>query len=155
MVLGVLLLAGAATSAAAQRITTRFPRPEVQAAIASRARIAADTVVRDRSGAKVLGALVGGAAGLFGGALIGARIDQASCNYCDDDGLAGAVYGGIIGESLLLGAGIQLADPDPRKKWRRLLLPPLVTLGAVAVATQSNTSIPLLVAVPIQIAVAW
>lgn len=153
MLLG-LLLAGAVAPCEAQRLTTRFPRPAAQAPISPRARVVADSV--DRSGAKILGALIGGAVGLYGGALLGARIEQEANDNCYDDcGLAGALLGGMIGESLLLGAGIQIADPDRTRTTRRLLGPPLIMGAAVALAASTNNAWPLFFAVPIQIAIAW
>ena len=56
----------------------------------------------------VLGGVVGGAAGLFAGGMVGAAM-ESDC-HCDDLALAGIVYGGLIGESVGLALGTHLGD---------------------------------------------
>jgi hypothetical protein len=55
-----------------------------------------------------LGGILGGTAGLFGGAMLGASM-EGPCN-CDDPGLMGAIYGGLIGESVGLALGTHLGN---------------------------------------------
>ncbi len=59
----------------------------------------------------VLGGVVGGVAGLFGGALIGGTLGGGT-RYCDyeDCGLEEALLGAVIGETTLLPLGVHLAN---------------------------------------------
>ncbi|MES2305054.1 MAG: hypothetical protein V4558_06080 [Gemmatimonadota bacterium] len=138
----------------AQRIENRFPRPLTTPIHRYRPTTRADSV--DRTGSKIIGALVGGGIGLVGGAYVGSAIDRATdTGGCEDCGLVGAIIGAAIGEGLLLGTGVHLADPVPRKTVRRLLFSPLIAGGALLAAIATNQAAVMLIALPIQIAVVW
>jgi hypothetical protein len=53
------------------------------------------------------GGVVGAVAGMFAGALVGGKLTE---NDCEDCGLAGVVYGGIIGGSAGLPFGVHLVN---------------------------------------------
>jgi hypothetical protein len=78
------------TAAPSQSITAR-PEPSVQA----------------NPGLLAAGGVLGGAVGLFGGALVGGKLTEDDCEDC---GLVGVVYGGIAGGSALLPLGVHLAN---------------------------------------------
>lgn len=148
------LLGVVAGPAAAQRIENRFPRPMTPPARYVAPMVRVDSA--DRTGNKIVGALLGGGIGLVAGAYIGASVDRATDQGgCEDCGIVGAIVGASIGEGLLLGAGVHLADPVPRKTFRRLVLSPLISGGALLAAIAANEAAILLIALPIQFAVVW
>jgi hypothetical protein len=97
-------------------------------------------------GLLALSGALGGAAGLVGGALAGARITGGNC---DDCGLIGGVYGGIAGWSAGIPLGVHLANGRRGK-----LLPSLLSslaiggvgLGAALAADKVELMIPVPVA---------
>lgn len=153
MVTGVLL-GFVAGPLPAQRVENRFPRPMTLPAQQRAPIIRADST--DRTGQKIIGALLGGGIGLVAGAMIGSRIERAGdTNGCEDCGLVGGIVGALLGEGLLLGAGVHLADPVPRKTVRRLVFSPLIAGGALLAAIATNQAAVMLIALPAQIAVVW
>ncbi len=54
-----------------------------------------------------IGGIVGGAVGVVGGALAGAKFTE---NDCEDCALVGGVYGAVAGGSALLPVGVHLAN---------------------------------------------
>lgn len=100
--------------------------------------------------------MLGGGIGIVAGAYIGASVARATDQGgCDDCGLVGAIVGATIGEGLLLGAGIHLADPVARKAFRRLVHSPLIAGGALLAAIATDREGALWIALPIQFAVVW
>jgi hypothetical protein len=61
---------------------------------------------RGNVGGMILGGVALGAAGLFGGALVGDRFQRFPCEDC----IEGAFYGALAGESLAIPLGVHLAD---------------------------------------------
>ncbi|HET9725740.1 MAG TPA: hypothetical protein VFP28_02420, partial [Gemmatimonadales bacterium] len=113
----LLLLAGItlpATPLAAQRLE---PRPFTSSAssfggqvpptlwVATDFRPAAHPAGGNVAG-MILGGVAIGAAGLFGGALVGDRFQSYPCEDC----IEGAFYGALAGESLAIPLGVHLAD---------------------------------------------
>src|SRR5512147_2840703 len=104
--LGPVLFALLAPTASAQRLpapffTLRDQTPQVDQALPTAGRPGNVATV-------VFGGILGGTAGLFGGAMLGSRM-EGPC-HCDDPGLMGAVYGGLIGEAVGLALGAHLGD---------------------------------------------
>ena len=92
-----------------------------------------------------LGGVLGGAAGLFGGAIIGSRITQDDCEDC---AFVGGVYGAVVGGSAGLPLGVHATNGG-----RGRLLPSLVAslaiggagLGVAVLADRSEV----MIAVPV------
>jgi hypothetical protein len=81
-----------------------------------------------------MGGVLGGAAGLFGGAIVGAKLTE---DDCDDCGIVGLVYGGIAGGSALLPLGVHVSN-GRRGDYGKSLLASLA-LGAAGVALSHAT----------------
>lgn len=112
--LAALIIAAAPTPLAAQQLALNpFPRAELRlqpitAAMPSPA-AGLGTVARSSDGnvgGMILGGVALGAAGLFGGALVGDRFQRFPCEDC----IEGAFYGALAGESLAIPLGVHLAD---------------------------------------------
>lgn len=108
-----VILAAAPTPLAAQRLP---PNPFLRAQLGLHPRPAAmpaaaglGTGARSSDGnvgGMILGGVALGAAGLFGGALVGDRFQRFPCEDC----IEGAFYGALAGESLAIPLGVHLAD---------------------------------------------
>ena len=70
-----------------------------------------------------LGGVLGGAAGLLGGALVGARLTEHDCEDC---GFVGLIYGGVIGASSGIPLGVHATNGG-----RGRLLPSLLSSLAI------------------------
>jgi hypothetical protein len=91
------------------------------------------------------GGVLGGAVGLFAGALAGARLTQ---NDCEDCALVGAVYGAVAGGSALLPLGVHVANHG-RGNFGMSLLSSLAIGGlGLAVAHESNSAA-VMISVPV------
>ena len=110
-----LILAAAPCPLAGQRLTPNpFPRAELDLGTnppSARSAAAANLGTATPSsggnvGGMILGGVALGAAGLFGGALIGDRFQRFPCEDC----IEGAFYGALAGESLAIPLGVHLAD---------------------------------------------
>lgn len=152
--MAVALLGVVAGPVAAQRIESRFNRLGTTSVRPIPQFIRADTT--DKTGRKIISAILGGGIGMVGGAFVGSAVERATDEGgCEDCGLAGAIIGAAIGEGLLLGAGVHLADPVPRKTFRRLVLSPLISGAALLAAITADEPAILLIGLPIQFAVVW
>ena len=60
----------------------------------------------------VLAGIAGGAIGLFGGGYLGYQIDRSNGYGGEWDGVSGAVFGGLIGEMVLLPLGVHTGNAD-------------------------------------------
>ena len=88
-----------------------------------------------------LGGVLGGAAGLFGGAIVGARITEDDCEDC---AFVGGVYGAVVGGSAGLPLGVHATNGG-----RGRLLPSLLAslaiggagLGVAVLADRSEVMI--------------
>jgi len=83
------------------------------------------------------GGIVGGAVGVFGGALAGARITQHDCEDC---GLVGAVYGAVAGGSALLPLGVHVANRGRGNFGWSLLGSLAMGAAGLAVAHEANSA---------------
>ncbi len=91
------------------------------------------------------GGILGGAVGVFGGALAGAYLTG---NSCEDCALVGAVYGAVTGGSTLLPLGVHLAN-GRRGNFGSSLLASLA-VGAVGLGVaQAANSVEVMIAVPV------
>jgi hypothetical protein len=81
------------------------------------------------------GGVLGGAVGVFAGALAGAKLTERDCEDC---GLVGAVYGAIAGGSALLPLGVHVANHG-RGNFGLSLLSSLA-IGGVGLALASETN---------------
>ncbi|MGH7497572.1 MAG: hypothetical protein ACREL3_01840 [Gemmatimonadales bacterium] len=91
------------------------------------------------------GGILGGAVGVFGGALAGAKITQ---NDCEDCALVGAAYGAVAGGSALLPLGVHLANGRRGKLGPSLLSSLAIGAAGLGVAAASN-SVDVMIAVPV------
>ena len=91
------------------------------------------------------GGILGGAVGVFGGALAGARITQHDCEDC---GIVGAAYGAVAGGSALLPLGVHLANGSRGRLVPSLLSSLAIGVAGVGVAAASN-SVDVMIAVPV------
>jgi hypothetical protein len=91
------------------------------------------------------GGLVGGAAGLFGGALIGGKLTEDDCEDCS---IVGVIYGGIAGGSSLLPLGVHLAN-GRRGNYGKSLLASLVIGAAGFGISYATDEYGLMFAVPV------
>ena len=91
------------------------------------------------------GGVLGGAVGVFAGALVGARLTE---HDCDDCGLVGAVYGAVAGGSALLPLGVHVANHGRGNLG--LSLSSSLAIGGVglALAVESNSAA-VLIPVPV------
>ena len=141
----LLLLLALPGGLRAQRLAPD-PFPSVDDAPGTPGPNASSRVVGTHPGLLALSGVLGGAAGLVGGALAGARITQDDCEYC---GLVGGVYGGIAGWSTGIPLGVHLAN-GRRGKLLPSLLASLaiggVGLGAALAADKAELLIPVPVA---------
>ena len=133
-------LAPSAFPSVESALTTGHPPvPRTAAGLPAAARAAKGNV-----GGMILGGVALGAAGLFGGALIGDRFQRYPCEDC----IEGAFFGALAGESLTIPLGVHLAD-----RRRGNLAPALAAsigigalgLGAAAVTDQWG----ILLAIPV------
>ncbi len=104
-----------ASPAAAQRVSQpSFTRYRATLAYRPAARADALGVGQEPRSVTLLavGGLVGGAAGFFGGALAGSRIEESTgCGFgLEDCGLFGGFLGAFVGETLLLPLGVHIAN---------------------------------------------
>lgn len=91
------------------------------------------------------GGVLGGAVGVFGGALAGAYLTG---NSCEDCALLGAAYGAVAGGSALLPLGVHLAN-GRRGNFGATLLASLAT-GVVGLGvSQAANSAEVMLAVPV------
>jgi hypothetical protein len=93
----------------------------------------------------VLSGVLGGAAGLVGGALAGARITQDDCEDC---GLVGGIYGGVAGWSTGIPLGVHLANGRRGKLLPSLLASLAIGGAGLGVAVAANKA-DLLIPVPV------
>lgn len=91
------------------------------------------------------GGIVGGAVGVFGGALAGAKITEHDCEDC---GLVGVVYGGVAGGSALLPLGVHAANRGRGNLGLSLLSSLAFGAAGLGVASAAN-SVGVMVAVPV------
>jgi hypothetical protein len=89
--------------------------------------------------------VLGGAVGVFAGALAGARLTEHDCEDC---GLVGAVYGAVAGGSALLPLGVHVANHG-RGNFGLSLLSSLAIGGlGLAMSSEFNSGVPM-IAVPV------
>ena len=93
----------------------------------------------------VVGGLAGGAVGVFGGGLIGAKVTE---NDCEDCAVEGAAYGAVVGGSALLPLGVHIAN-QRRGNLGLSLLSSLAIGGlGLAIALETNEAA-VLIPVPV------
>jgi hypothetical protein len=140
----LLLLLALPVGLRAQRLApNRFP--SVDDAPGEPVSNASNRVAGTHPGLLVLSGVLGGAAGLVGGAFAGARITR---DDCDDCGLVGGVYGGIAGWSTGIPLGVHLAN-GRRGKLLPSLLASLAIGGAGLGAALAANKAELLIPVPV------
>ncbi len=149
-----LLLVTVTVPASSQRVSpglVEWQAPELAWQPTPATRSAAEN---QYAGRKILGGVLGGAAGFFVGGFLGVQIaDSESCyDWC---GLIGAIIGASLLESIGLGLGLEVADPGEPKLLRRILLPTLVGGAGLLAAAVAESALPLLLVVPLQFVVAW
>ena len=137
-ILALLFLAGpTAGTLHAQRLTGEpfpsldRPPPVVDPAILAFPRQQANPALL------ATGGILGGAVGLFAGALAGAKLTEHDCEDC---ALVGAVYGAVAGGSALLPLGIHIANRG-RGNFGLSLLSSLAIGGlGLALASETNSA---------------
>lgn len=92
-----------------------------------------------------LGGILIGGAGMVAGAAIGGQLRQ---DQCEDCGLAGVIYGGIIGELATVPLGVHLANRRQGNYSLGLLGSLVVTGAGLAIAKQMDRT-EVLLAVPV------
>ena len=97
---------------------------------------------REASPALLVGSgVLGGVAGLFTGAIVGGRLTEHDCEDC---GLAGVVYGGVMGWSAGIPLGVHMAN-GRRGSYGLSLLSSLAIGGlGLPVASETNSGVPML-----------
>lgn len=93
----------------------------------------------------VVGGIVGGAVGVFGGGLIGALLTG---NDCEDCAIYGAVYGGAAGGSALLPLGVHVANRERGNLGLSLLSSLAIGGVGLAIALEANEAA-VLIPVPV------
>jgi hypothetical protein len=97
----------------------------------------------------VMGGLGLGVVGVFVGGYAGAKLEQNSgCGYDDYCGLAGALLGATVGETILMPAGVHLANGERGSYLLAVGAAGLVATSAWVIALGSNDAAPLL-AIPV------
>lgn len=148
----VLLVLCSAVPVAAQSRPVdwvRWQAPLLAPAPAWGGTTSADSGSTDNTVFMVVGGVLGGTAGLFGGAIIGGRLGGGN-SICYDDpcGLEEALLGAVIGETVLLPLGVHLANHS-RGNYGYSLLGALA-VGAAGIGLAGATdSAELLLAIPI------
>ena len=141
----LLLLLALPGGLRAQRLAPK-PFPSVDDAPGTPAPHASSRVAGTHPGWLAVGGVLGGAAGLVGGAYVGARITEDDCEDCF---LLGGIHGAIGGWSTGIPLGVHLANGRRGK-----LLPSMLTslaiggvgLGAALAADRYELMIPVPVA---------
>jgi hypothetical protein len=101
------------------------------------------------AGGMVVAGVTAGAVGLFAGAYAGGALGGGN-RICGDDpcGLEGALWGAVLGESVVLPLGVHLAGGRRGNYGTELVTSVVIATGGVLLAYASGSGIPLL-AVPI------
>lgn len=87
--------------------------------------------------------LVGGAIGFFGGAYLGAWIGDSRDDGIDDlDALHGALIGAAIGESMLLPAGVHVANGRRGSYWMSALVSAGIAAGGIGLLEAAHWDAP-------------
>jgi len=133
---------------AAQRLapaSSPFARAPVPHALDFRAPTSATRVPRDDINEPVLviGGLLGGAAGLVGGAVAGHRFDTPPCEDCIESAIAGAIIGEAIGAPL----GVHIANHG--RGDLGLSIAASLGIGFAGWMAAAKWSAPFIIAVPI------
>ncbi|MBA3658187.1 MAG: hypothetical protein H0W67_01160 [Gemmatimonadales bacterium] len=92
-----------------------------------------------------LGGILVGGAGMVAGAAIGAQLRE---DHCEDCGLAGLIYGGILGELATVPLGVHLANRRQGSYSLGLLSSLAVTGAGLAIAAGADRT-EVLLAVPV------
>jgi hypothetical protein len=96
------------------------------------------------TGALVLAGLVGGAAGLFGGAVVGGRLQRSPCEDCFEGALAGAV----LGESLAIPLAVHFVDRRRGQPLPGMVSSLAIAAGGIFLAAELRQG-PVLLAIPV------
>jgi hypothetical protein len=140
----LLLLLAVPGGLRAQRLAPD-PFPSVDDVTGTPAPDTSRCLARTHPALLVLSGVLGGAAGLVGGALAGARITQGDCEDC---GLVGGIYGGIAGWSTGIPLGVHLANGRRGKLLPSLLASLAIGGAGLGVAVAANRA-DLLIPVPV------
>jgi hypothetical protein len=148
----LLLLLSTPVAAVAQSHPTAWHRWEPSFATVdpqvARPQAIADSAPGD-SPLLFLGGILGGGAGLFGGALAGYHLSGGG-RICGDDscGLYGGVLGAAVGEMALLPLGVHLANGRRGNYGLELLASVAIGVGGSALASDHDSNV-WLIAVPV------
>jgi hypothetical protein len=143
---------GLATPIAAQRLAPAFATHSTPVLLATSVVPAAPTGVPDTNADAirlVMGGLGLGVVGVFLGGYAGARIEEnGGCAGDEFCGLAGALVGATVGETLLLPAGVHIANHQRGSYALDLGAAGLVALGGWLLTVATNDGVALL-AIPV------
>ena len=146
-----MLLVAPSAKAGAQRIESRFPRPE-PARVAPPAFTALRDSIESQRIARVAVGALGGAIGMISGAVIGYHLERGTEDYCYDwCGLTGGLFGAVFGEAIGFAAGSHVAARPQRSLGEQILLSSVIGGAGLALAFGTNSLVPLLFVVPVQI----
>jgi len=138
---GAILSLSGVPRAAAQRLAPGYLHGTL--AIVSPSATAVGQAVQPNDGAMILGGLVGGAIGVFGGGYLGASLNCNS-NYDDFCGLEGALWGAAAGVSTLLPLGVHAANGGRGKYGSSLGVSLAIGALGMGIAYSTNDAVPLL-----------
>jgi hypothetical protein len=104
-------------------------------------------------GGMIVGGLAGGTIGFFAGGYAGFALDGGN-RVCGDDpcGVEGALWGVVLGESVVLPLGVHIANGRRGNYGTELLTSVGIAVGGVMLAAASDSGIPLLLVPIAQIA---
>lgn len=97
----------------------------------------------------ILGGLLGGVIGFFGGGITGALINDTDDSEDDLAALAGFALGAVIGETLTLPLGVHLANHRQGSYGFSLLASAAITGVGIAIATSGEDRLEYLIPVPV------
>jgi hypothetical protein len=100
-------------------------------------------------GRMILGGLLGGAIGFFGGGFAGAVINDTDDSEDDLAALAGFALGAVIGETLTLPLGVHVANRRQGNYGLSLLASAAITGVGIALATSGDDRLEYLIPVPV------
>jgi hypothetical protein len=150
--LTLLLLLASPVAAVAQSQPVAWQRWELPMANGSHPVVPSQAIAATAPGDSpllILGGIIGGAAGLYGGALAGYHLSGGD-RLCGDDscGLYAGILGAAVGEMALLPLGVHLANRRRGDYGLDLLASIALGVGGSALASTSDSSV-LLIAVPV------
>ena len=97
----------------------------------------------------ILGGLLGGAVGFFGGGFAGALINDDEDSEDELEAVEGFAVGAVIGETLLLPLGVNIANYRQGSYGLSLLAATAITAVGLAFATSGEDELEYLIPVPV------